>query len=646
MIKSKYHPFYRKLGEDWIEACLSRLEGSVLFFALGLLVGFCFHPACVWGAIGIWLLVGCGIFYTHLKRAFFLLIIGSFLLGTMVAQVRFKYMDHPTLSAPIFQITLKGKVENNVILPDKQILTISDIDGPRPDSNLPHKIQLNFFATEPVLHAGDMITFQASLFPLRSSIDLFGLKTPSPQFFKGIGAFGVLTQLKEQRAGNLPPSFFEKIRQNLAAHLLKILPENQARIAIPLITGEQRFVSKEQYHLYRQVGITHVLSVSGFHMALLAGFLFFLIRGLCALMMGLSLRFNSKKIAAVLAWIGVLLYLILSGAQVPALRSFGMISLVFLGILTDRVAFSKRSLFLVAAMLLICQPENILSISFQLSFLSVLVLIATHEWLKEKMKDKSRFVRGLSEFFLLNLMITFALMPLIAGYFHLINPYAVLGNLVFSLLFSFVIMPGLFIGCVLWPIGVGDTFFKLAGYFLQQVEKVSSKIAALPFTEITVSSFDMSVIALFSFGLVFFCTFKRIGKTLAVVLWSGAVILLFKTSYPQVLFYDESMVWAKEGTLYQNEQGQNWIQSRWQQALGFSEVITKPKPDTLSIKGHKIALTGGACVGAKVALLSYADVRCHAPKIILKPATMYQVFITPDKIQIQEGAKVIQTIKP
>ena len=71
---------------------------------------------------------------------------------------------------------------------------------------------------------------------------------------------------------------FNELKKLGAERVFQILPENQARIVTPLITGEQRLVSPELYQIYRRSGIVHVLSVSGFHMALLAGFLFLLIR--------------------------------------------------------------------------------------------------------------------------------------------------------------------------------------------------------------------------------------------------------------------------------------------------------------------------------------------------------------------------------
>ena len=90
----------------------------------------------------------------------------------------------------------------------------------------------------------------------------------------------------------------------------------------------------------------------------------------------LSLRYNSKKSAAVFAIFMSFVYLLISGAEIPAQRAFIMTFIVLLGILFNRNAISMRMLSFAALIVLAVSPYALISASFQMSFAAVLVFIA------------------------------------------------------------------------------------------------------------------------------------------------------------------------------------------------------------------------------------------------------------------------------
>src|SRR5689334_22844788 len=75
-------------------------------------------------------------------------------------------------------------------------------------------------------------------------------------------------------------------------------------------------------------GLSSICSVTGYHMAVVAGIVFFTIRALLALMSTLSSRHPIKKWAAIGALAAAAFYLLLSGAEVATQRSFIMIAIV------------------------------------------------------------------------------------------------------------------------------------------------------------------------------------------------------------------------------------------------------------------------------------------------------------------------------
>jgi hypothetical protein len=91
-------------------------------------------------------------------------------------------------------------------------------------------------------------------------------------------------------------------------------------------------------------GLGHVLSISGYHMAVVTALVFFVLRALFALMPASAGSFPVKKWAAVAALAAAAFYLVLSGAEVATQRSFIMIAIVLVGVMVDRPAITLRTL--------------------------------------------------------------------------------------------------------------------------------------------------------------------------------------------------------------------------------------------------------------------------------------------------------------
>lgn len=134
----------------------------------------------------------------------------------------------------------------------------------------------------------------------------------------------------------------------------------------------------------RDSGLAHVLAISGLHMAIMAGIVFWLARALLALIPGLALRYPIKKWAAGIAIGAASFYLALSGASVPTVRSWIMMSIVLIAVTVDRPAITMRNVALAALIILLVAPESLFDPSFQMSFAAVIALVAVYEWLSAR----------------------------------------------------------------------------------------------------------------------------------------------------------------------------------------------------------------------------------------------------------------------
>lgn len=176
----------------------------------------------------------------------------------------------------------------------------------------------------------------------------------------------------------------DALRAAVNARTRAALPGGSGEIAAALITGDRGGVSKEVTEAMRDSGLAHILAVSGLHMAIMAGTVFWLARALLALLPGLALRFPIKKWAAVIALGAATFYLALSGAAVPTVRSWIMMSIVLIAVMLDRPALTMRNVALAALVILIAAPESLFDPSFEMSFAAVIALVALYEWLNAK----------------------------------------------------------------------------------------------------------------------------------------------------------------------------------------------------------------------------------------------------------------------
>ena len=148
-------------------------------------------------------------------------------------------------------------------------------------------------------------------------------------------------------------------------------------------TREQQFFLRPDSgtnSAFRLSGLSHILSISGFHMALVAATIIGSLRAIMAFFPGFSARFPVKKLSAAIALVGSAFYLLLSGSDVAAQRSFVMLAVMLLAVTVDRAAISMRNLAIAALITTAVSPHEILGPSFQMSYSATAALIAFYSW--------------------------------------------------------------------------------------------------------------------------------------------------------------------------------------------------------------------------------------------------------------------------
>jgi competence protein ComEC len=156
-------------------------------------------------------------------------------------------------------------------------------------------------------------------------------------WFKGIGGTGrALGQVEVLRPAST--SGLDAWRTRLNRHIRRSVPGAEGGIAAALATGDQGSLPEEDAEAMRQSGLAHLLSVSGLHIAAVVGAAFLLTLRLLALSERLALRTNLVLVAAASGALAGIGYTLLTGAQVPTVRSCIAAVLVLVGLALGREA--------------------------------------------------------------------------------------------------------------------------------------------------------------------------------------------------------------------------------------------------------------------------------------------------------------------
>ena len=211
------------------------------------------------------------------------------------------------------------------------------------------------------------------------------------------------------------------------------------------VLGDRRGVAPEVEEGFRAAGATHVLSVSGLHLAAVAALFFLLVRGLAARVPGLPLYVDPRAIAAAASLPAIALFTLLTGEAVATERSALMLALGMGALLVGRAASPGPTIAGAALVLLIARPLQIFDVSLQLSVASVagIALCARRLGPGGRPGDSigQRCLRWLWRFGAATLAATVATAPLCAHVFAEIAPMAPLGNLALVPLCEMVVVP-------------------------------------------------------------------------------------------------------------------------------------------------------------------------------------------------------------
>ena len=457
--------------------------------------------------------------------------------GFAVATWKTARIAHGVLARPMFSVSLTGFVETREIRErtDRFVLRVVSMESARGTTKL-ERVRLSVKkGTAPAV--GSFVELKARLLPPLTPLRPGSYDFGRDMFFAGIGAsgfvMGAIKTAEPPDGGGLRlrySAFMQGLRDAIDARIRTTLEGDRRAIATALLTGRRDAISQPVNDAMFISGLGHVLSISGYHMAVVAGVVFFAVRALLALFPALTVGYAIKKWSAAAALVAAAFYLLLSGAEVATQRSFFMTAVVLIAVMVDRRAITFRTLAVAAMIVLTVAPEALVHPSFQMSFAATLGLVALVQigmpglFATPDHTATARVAlwggREITMLLLASLVAGLATTPYAAFHFHRVTPYGVLANLAAMPVVSALVMPAGLLGLVAMPFGFDGLFWAIMGVGIDWMISVTQWVAALPGAVGRVPAFGIGPLIAASLGIIL------LGLLRTPLRWSGAAMVL------------------------------------------------------------------------------------------------------------------------
>ncbi len=403
------------------------------------------------------------------------------------------------------------------------------------DAELPPRLRVSVSDREaqPSLAPGAIVAMRARLtapppMALPGSHDF-----ARDSWFRGIGGVGrglgpIELKVPAQASG------LDALRARLDRHIRGQMSERSGGIATALVTGDQNAVGEADAEAMRRSGLTHLLSVSGLHLAAVVGGAMLLTLRLLAMSPYLALRFNLVLVGAGVGALAGVGYTLLTGMQVPTVRSCVAALLVLGGIALGREAISMRLVAVGALLVLALWPESVAGASFQFSFAAVTAIVTLHSlapvrrWLGPREDGLGmRLLRGIASLLLTGLAVEIALIPFALYHFHKTGLYSVFANLVAIPWTTFVIMPLEALALLLDAAGIGAPAWAATGWAIERLLDLAHFVAGMKGAVATLPTMPTSAFAAFVIGGLWLCLWTsriRLLGLLPMILGGAAAL--------------------------------------------------------------------------------------------------------------------------
>lgn len=263
-----------------------------------------------------------------------------------------------------------------------------DFDVEQAPAGIPPRVSLAWYrgwrgddesaAPQPV-RAGERWRFVVRLKRPHGNVNPHGYDYEAALLERGIRATGYI----RRDDGNArvdafvarPGYAIERLREHLRERYRRVLGDAPyAGVLIGLAIGDQRGIEASHWQVFARTGVSHLLSVSGLHITMLAGLAYAAVAAGWRRSARLPLRLPAQKAAALAGFAAACAYALVAGFEVPAQRTLYMLGVVAAALWSGRALSSSRVLAAALLPVLLLDPWAVLAAGFWLSFGAVALL--------------------------------------------------------------------------------------------------------------------------------------------------------------------------------------------------------------------------------------------------------------------------------
>lgn len=387
-----------------------------------------------------------------------------------------------------------------------------------------------------IFQYGDVVKFSGKLKLPQGRRNPGGMDYKAYLMHKGVYCSVFTRQIYKIGVFNSNPllkaAFF--LRQRLTGFYDKVLNPDISALLTGVILGLKGGISGETLQAFSDSGVIHVLAVSGLHVGLIYGFLYRVFTAFAV----------SKIFSFVFGSLVIFFYSFMAGLSPSVIRAAIMVCVVMLGKIVGRNSDSINSLCLAAFILLLLNPLNVFTISFQLSFSAALGIILFYGIFKNRLGFLPEFISSS-----LAVIISAQLLvwPFTAFYFHKVSIIGFFTNLLVVPMVGFVLISGFAGGLLgLFIPSLGAFLVKFSGLLLVGIQKLVIMFSSIPGSTVVVPILSpIFIILYFAFLAVIFVrpaenTIKPIYKKVlaAIILLILIIIILPKNPDLEITFID------------------------------------------------------------------------------------------------------------
>lgn len=462
--------------------------------------------------------------------------------GLGIAWARSELVGAEPLTRPV-SATIEGRVLERIDQPaEDRVRLVLATREPGAERAIKVRVNVPLEQDRPGLTEGALVRLQARLMPPGPPMLPGGYDFARAAWFDGLAATGSMQgelQLLEAGAGG---ALLPSLQRRLSEHVRSRLEGSPGAIAAAFASGDRGAIATADEDAMRDAGLTHLLSISGLHVSAVIAAAYFAAIKLLALWPWLALRMRLPLVAAGIAALVGVGYTLLTGAEVPTVRSCVGAVLVLIALALGREPLSLRLVAVAAIFVLLVWPESLVGPSFQMSFAAVIAIVALHEAPSVRAFLAPReegwvcwTARRAAMLLLTGVVIEIALMPIVLFHFHRAGLYGAVANVVAIPLVTFGTMPLIALALLLDLVGAGGPVWWLVGQSLELLLGIAHFTAGQPGAVKLMPQMSGLAFALFVAGGLWLALWRGRARLLGLMPAAVATVLLLMTPVPDLL---------------------------------------------------------------------------------------------------------------